>query len=70
MAEGKEKNGMVWRYSGSFENYMASLGTNTTNLTSAVGKSTLNRREAGYWVTELSAKGIVSPGPILPGNFR
>jgi len=53
-------NGMVWRYSGSFENYMANLKANSTNQTARMGSSTLKRRDSGYWLPELSTRGVVS----------
>ena len=63
------QNGMVWRYSGSFENYMANLKANPPNATIEVGNSTLRRRDdTGYWVADLAAKGVVS-APDTPASI-
>ena len=61
------QNGMVWRYSGSFEQYMANLKANPPNKTVTAGNLTIQRRDPGYWLPDLSAKGIQ---PVAGAGYK
>jgi len=53
------QNGPVWKFSGSFENYMAKLRANQTANGNLTARG-LGKRDPAHWLKELGPKGIVS----------
>jgi len=61
------QDGPVWKFSGSFEGYMAKLRANQTAHGKNLTARRVQRRDPGYWLKDLAPKGIVCSARELSG---